>query len=347
MDSEPATNEPSEPPIEDESEPAIEPSEPTTNEPMEPPIEPSQPPMEPSEPPIEPSAPLDVRAMCCAQCNAPIASSDELLSEPVPHNTETTWTYELDFLETSAWVFSATNPADVRFDVGRFGASACARLAVEGEPTLEHSWFPPHPWVNASCPICFGHLGWAFMQPATDESASSGAVEGGAAVPSAEASSSEEAAAVAASAVSVAEGEGGDSTSASLPFAFAGLILTRLKEAMVAEASLLETRREAQRAARSGSDGPPGDVFRHVSARTIRRMRALLSEIHSSRRSAEDGGPAPLPTLMEELADLFAEHPSPLLAALHGLLPEVGGEEDEEEEEENNSDSDSDAGLSP
>jgi hypothetical protein len=115
-------------------------------------------------------------ALLCAHCAATIvADTSELLHEQAPCREGSVWSYELEILETSVFVYSATNPTDDRFDVARVGPAACARLIFEGEPTPEHSWFPPFGWVNASCRRCQHQLGWVFMDAAVRGSGGGGA----------------------------------------------------------------------------------------------------------------------------------------------------------------------------
>lgn len=109
-----------------------------------------------------PPASEPVRCMVCSVCATPIASANELLCEAVPCAEASCWKYELDFLESTAWCYSATNSGDNRFDVARFGGGAVARVATHGTPTDEHTWFPPHRWSMAACRGCDQHLGWAF-----------------------------------------------------------------------------------------------------------------------------------------------------------------------------------------
>lgn len=113
-----------------------------------------------------PAAAEPIRCMVCSVCAAPIATADELLCEPLPCADKSCWKYELDFLESTAWCYSATNSGDNRFDVARFGGAAVGRVATHGTPTDEHTWFPPHRWSMASCRGCDQHLGWAFSDVA-------------------------------------------------------------------------------------------------------------------------------------------------------------------------------------
>lgn len=53
-----------------------------------------------------------------------------------------------------------TNPAGLAFEIGCFSAAAGCR--VDGEPTLEHTWFAGFAWSYASCANCGAHLGWCF-----------------------------------------------------------------------------------------------------------------------------------------------------------------------------------------
>lgn len=103
----------------------------------------------------------DVLTLCCARCQTVIASAGELLCDPTAFSSESVWAYELDMLDQTAFVYSATNPTAERFDVARL--SSCARLHFDGAPVAEHSWFPPHRWINAGCPGCRAQLGWVFV----------------------------------------------------------------------------------------------------------------------------------------------------------------------------------------
>jgi hypothetical protein len=70
-------------------------------------------------------------------------------------------TSEAERLEVAgAHEHSFVNPAGLRFVIGCFGAAAGCR--VDGEPTLEHTWFAGHTWSYASCKNCQAHLGWYF-----------------------------------------------------------------------------------------------------------------------------------------------------------------------------------------
>ena len=109
-----------------------------------------------------------VLALCCNHCQEVVATADELLKDRVPYKEGAVWAYELDLLDTTAFCYSATNPSDDRFDVGRFNTETCARLRYSGSPTAEHSWFPPNGWINARCPVCPQQLGWVFADPETD-----------------------------------------------------------------------------------------------------------------------------------------------------------------------------------
>jgi hypothetical protein len=51
------------------------------------------------------------------------------------------------------------NPAGCAFEIACFARAHCA---VEGEPTLEHTWFPGHAWSMANCRNCGRQLGWFF-----------------------------------------------------------------------------------------------------------------------------------------------------------------------------------------
>ena len=185
--------------------------------------------------------------MRCAQCNHPIAAAADLLPEQIPRLESASYPYQLDLLgNEEAWVYSATNANQHRFDVCRFGPAACARLDISGTSTDEHSFFPPFAWRMAACARCSAHLGWAF-----------GAVEG--------------------TAEGAAEGDE--------PL-FAGLILTHLRETQQCSleelnaplpprpnSSMPETEQLRQLLTASGHDTPAAQLY-------ISQLIALL-EPHS------------------------------------------------------------------
>ena len=118
---------------------------------------------EPDEPATQDALEQSTSVLRCAQCNHPIAAAADLLPEQIPRLESASYPYQLDLLgNEEAWVYSATNPHQNRFDVCRFGAAACARLDISGTPTAEHSFFPPFAWRMAACACCSAHLGWAF-----------------------------------------------------------------------------------------------------------------------------------------------------------------------------------------
>ena len=53
-----------------------------------------------------------------------------------------------------------TNPAGFTFEIGTFARAPGCR--ADGEPTLEHTWFPEHAWSLANCANCTTQLGWFF-----------------------------------------------------------------------------------------------------------------------------------------------------------------------------------------
>ena len=102
-------------------------------------------------------------AICCAQCDGPIASASDLLPAQIARLESASYPYQLDLLgDEECWVYSATNPNDQRFDVARFGAGACLRVRLHGDASTDHSFFPPHNWRMAECATCNAHVGWAF-----------------------------------------------------------------------------------------------------------------------------------------------------------------------------------------
>ena len=102
-------------------------------------------------------------SLCCNQCGAVVATAEELLCEKAAYLEGAVWAYELDLLDTTAFVYSATNPEATRFDVGRFDSAACARLRFGRDPAIaDHSWSPPYRWRNARCQNCPSQVGWVF-----------------------------------------------------------------------------------------------------------------------------------------------------------------------------------------
>lgn len=168
--------------------------------------------------------------LCCQRCNRPIAAAADLLPEQISRLETASYPYQLDLLGVEdAWVYSATNPHQNRFDVARFGPATCARVVVMGAASDEHSFFPPYEWQMCYCAYCFAHLGWTFQYPA---------VEGG------------------------AEGEhvesGGDSENVDAPpqgtqaTDFAGLVLTNLRERLCFASELSDATAKARRVRDSG-----------------------------------------------------------------------------------------------
>ena len=79
-------------------------------------------------------------AMSCAQCDQPVARADELLTECYGSTlSSSVYAYELEVLDADAWVYSATNPGDVRFDVCRFATPKGAHVHVSGRASADHS----------------------------------------------------------------------------------------------------------------------------------------------------------------------------------------------------------------
>ena len=65
-----------------------------------------------------------ISVMRCARCNHPIAAAADLLPEQVPRLESASYPYQLDLLgNEEAWVYSATNAQQHRFDVCRFGVN--------------------------------------------------------------------------------------------------------------------------------------------------------------------------------------------------------------------------------
>lgn len=125
-----------------------------------------------------PNEEAQIHVLKCVVCGAPSATCEELLqSQPDGLFKQVVYPYTLEVFDgREAWLYSCTNPADVRFDVVRVAAkprpstdadaSNTPPLHVHGNLTNEHSWFPPYQWRFASCAGCTAHLGWCFFTPA-------------------------------------------------------------------------------------------------------------------------------------------------------------------------------------
>jgi hypothetical protein len=102
--------------------------------------------------------------MVCSHCMFPILTDPaQILSFPAEVKADTVYQYELDVLGAERPVYSATNPAQQRFDVMRTTA-ALATVEDRGEPEDEASWFPGYAWTNAHCKACGIMLGWGFVE---------------------------------------------------------------------------------------------------------------------------------------------------------------------------------------
>lgn len=81
----------------------------------------------------------------CQQCRYPIVNDSEIFYDRTEIYTDQVYSYEMEVLvDKSAWCYSATNPGAHRFDVLRVKKPLNARVTFDGEPTLEHTWFPGH-----------------------------------------------------------------------------------------------------------------------------------------------------------------------------------------------------------
>jgi len=56
--------------------------------------------------------------------------------------------------------FAFANPAGVPFLIITFSEASGSR--DQGDPTLEHTWFPGHAWSFCVCGECGQHVGWCY-----------------------------------------------------------------------------------------------------------------------------------------------------------------------------------------
>jgi hypothetical protein len=82
------------------------------------------------------------RVYWCAACRTRVATESDAIEVAGAHQ------------------HTFTNPAGERFTIGCFREANGCR--IDGEPTLEHTWFAGHVWSYASCRNCGAHLGWYF-----------------------------------------------------------------------------------------------------------------------------------------------------------------------------------------
>jgi hypothetical protein len=81
------------------------------------------------------------REYWCRACNTRVASEDDAIDPG------------------SADPLRFVNPAGVVFEIACFHHARCR---VEGEPTLEATWFAGFAWSYAHCANCGAHLGWLY-----------------------------------------------------------------------------------------------------------------------------------------------------------------------------------------
>jgi hypothetical protein len=97
--------------------------------------------------PARDAAPVDSdedKKLLCASCGAAIA----LQSARIDVN--------------GAHAHRFTNPAGVTYDVVCLSQAACY---LDGEPTIEFTWFAGYAWSYAHCGSCHEHLGWYYQGP--------------------------------------------------------------------------------------------------------------------------------------------------------------------------------------
>lgn len=99
--------------------------------------------------------------LSCAQCEFPIVPASSVLATAVDTDPGKVYSYELEVGDTEAWVYSATNAYDNRFDVCRVSPPPGTVRFAAG-PTTKDSWFAGHGWTMAACAACGTHLGWGF-----------------------------------------------------------------------------------------------------------------------------------------------------------------------------------------
>ena len=84
----------------------------------------------------------DARHWFCAACTTRVARHDAAIEIAGAHRHR------------------FANPAGVAFEIGCFRDAACR---VDGESTLEFTWFAGCAWSYALCFNCRAHLGWCYV----------------------------------------------------------------------------------------------------------------------------------------------------------------------------------------
>lgn len=110
-----------------------------------------------------------VEMMVCAACRFPVCQGNDIIPERFTSWKKAVYSYELELGDRKIWCYSATNAHDYRFDVTRIRPPVppthqptADRIAYDGDPTEEHTWFPGYAWRMAHCRACQRHLGWGF-----------------------------------------------------------------------------------------------------------------------------------------------------------------------------------------
>ncbi|HZV00250.1 MAG TPA: cereblon family protein [Planctomycetota bacterium] len=85
------------------------------------------------------------RVIVCGSCGHEITAEEERISRGGSHR------------------HTRVNPGGWVYEFGCFARAPGCR--VEGESTLEHTWFAGHAWRIAGCGQCGRHLGWHFEGP--------------------------------------------------------------------------------------------------------------------------------------------------------------------------------------
>ncbi|KAH8605041.1 hypothetical protein ERJ75_001661200 [Trypanosoma vivax] len=111
-----------------------------------------------------------IAVLLCGECRGPIAHYNEILGCRSDHVwAAQVFPYELDLFadHPSLWCYSATNPAQKRFDFLRCAPATVTKsrtVVLKGPWSVEHSFFVGYEWCFANCGVCSGFVGWGFRK---------------------------------------------------------------------------------------------------------------------------------------------------------------------------------------
>lgn len=86
----------------------------------------------------------DKHFILCRKCGNPITTSD------------------CNIAVNEQYMHKFSNPEGVIYEIGCF--SSADGCFIDGDPTLNHTWFEDFRWNYSFCSRCFTHLGWHYQR---------------------------------------------------------------------------------------------------------------------------------------------------------------------------------------